>query len=760
LLISDNQPKKPPLPHTNLLTFTKRFLTITLLFCGVFVLPQDDKIAFEKYGVAEGLPEEFISSIVQDDQGFIWATTQNGLVKFDGYKMQVFKEGQGKGAPIRIHNLNGGLLLGRDGQLWMGAYGGGGLISFDPEIEKFLKYPIDHDDTTKVPYPDCTILMEDIVGAIWFSSVSPDDFNDSFLCRIDPKNGVVSRYPYQVGRVVNALVLNWQMAESKKDSSLWLNVEEGSKLLRFDRKKDSFELIFKKGDLLPGTDRRDSILDIVRAGKSGLISMGYNQRLYLWDPLQRKVVESYDFPSHKDASWWTEFEDRQGNIWSTAGGEMTLINRQKSQRNDYTFGQGVLAFQGAPKEIIGITPFFQNDAFLIFQIFGDTNVISHLRYDFNTGTFDFFDRQFNDGKNEFARNGAVYKFLMDKTGLLWVGTRPNLYKQAPKKRQIGHYTHDPKNSDSIPNDSINVFFQDSKERLWIGTRNGISLKGTENTYRQYYSGKGTNPKKPLGIIRQIYEDSKGRIWVSDHKKGLFRLNEGARFFERIEFLSNAEDIPTIIEDAKGRLWVSVWERGVYMLDAASGNIIKRFEGDQSENHLLTSNTIFHLFKDSGGQIWLGDPRADDKGLFKYVEEKEQFQHYRFNGQDTLSLSSNEIRLITEDDLGRMWVGTDGGLNLYNQSQDNFLRNNNLIALPSISNFARDVNGKMWFTSYSGGGLALVGPGINEMEVFGEDKGLLHNDIMGNRIGLLMDDFGKLWLPTERGLSVFDTTNKT
>ncbi|MGB5371430.1 MAG: two-component regulator propeller domain-containing protein, partial [Flavobacteriaceae bacterium] len=299
-----------------------------------------------------------------------------------------------------------------------------------------------------------------------------------------------------------------------------------------------------------------------------------------------------------------------------------------------------------------------------------------------------------------------------------------------------------------------------KERLWIGTRNGISLRGPENTFQQYYSGGGTRPKKTLGIIRQIYEDSKGRIWVADHKKGLFRLNEGTGFFERIEFLSNAEDIPAMIEDAEGRLWVSLWERGVYLLDAASGNIIKRFEEDKSEQHLLTSNTIFLMFKDSKGQIWLGDPRDNDQGLFKYVEEKEQFQQYRFKGQDTLSLSSNEIRLITEDDLGRIWVGTDGGLNLYDDAQDNFLRNKDLISLPSISNFARDINGKMWFTSYSGGGLALVGPGVNETEMFGEDTGLLHNDILVNRIGLLMDDFGKLWLPTERGLSIFDIGNKT
>ena len=50
-----------------------------------------DKIAFEKFGVAEGLPEEFARDVIQDDQGFIWITTQNGIVKYDGYTFKALR---------------------------------------------------------------------------------------------------------------------------------------------------------------------------------------------------------------------------------------------------------------------------------------------------------------------------------------------------------------------------------------------------------------------------------------------------------------------------------------------------------------------------------------------------------------------------------------------------------------------------------------------------------------------------------------------
>jgi ligand-binding sensor domain-containing protein len=66
------------------------------LFSVMLVLPselvgQQPKISFEKYGVAEGLPEARVSSMIQDDQGFIWFATQNGLVKYEGYDFKTYE---------------------------------------------------------------------------------------------------------------------------------------------------------------------------------------------------------------------------------------------------------------------------------------------------------------------------------------------------------------------------------------------------------------------------------------------------------------------------------------------------------------------------------------------------------------------------------------------------------------------------------------------------------------------------------------------
>ena len=126
------------------------FLSITKWLCCVFLLvgngplfAQPPKIAFEKYNVAEGLPEEFVRDLVQDDKGFIWFGTQNGLVKYDGYKFKVFKQASDKTdtTSFQIRNTGGGLLKAKDDKIWIAENGGqGGVSSFDPLTEKFRNY--------------------------------------------------------------------------------------------------------------------------------------------------------------------------------------------------------------------------------------------------------------------------------------------------------------------------------------------------------------------------------------------------------------------------------------------------------------------------------------------------------------------------------------------------------------------------------------------------------------------------------------------
>jgi len=740
--------------NSKLLRFTLAFM-VNCLFFTSRLTAQTEKIAFEKYGVAEGLPEEVGFRFVQDKLGYIWIGTQNGLAKFDGYTMEVFRANPDDPDGLHLRNLNGGLLITSDDKLWIaGVSASGGLASYDPTTEKFNNYTINLADSTKVPYSTNGLLFEDVAKNIWFGSYGNNQ--DSFLCRIDPKTQKVSRYPYRVGRKNNDIALNFEIAESKQDSSIWLRTAD-YKMVRFDRKKDLFETQFQKGDIIPGTSFTDSIVDINRANKSGLISMANNQRLFLWDPLLRKVVDTYNFTNRDDIAWGANFEDVHGNFWVSSHGNLTRINREQEQREDLKFGKGVLDFK-ISGDVLQIIPLNQNDSFLFFGITSVDNNNERfdytLRYDFKRKSFEFFDSQFNDDNNQFADNGAGRRLVIDKTGLLWVGTRPNIYKQSPKTRQIAQYKNDPEDMSSLPSDFITTLFEDNKQQLWLGTADGIALKDNES-FKSFGWFSRNKTGTTLGFIRSIIEDSNGVLWVGS-TQGLFRWSDSKNSFEKLYEEFGRINIGSLAEDNKGQIWVSAFNRGVYILDIKKGEIINRFETNTKDIHGLLSNRINTQFLDSRGAMWLGDNGDNDIGLFRYIENENKFVHYNNVPNDLTSIISNEIHFLAEDDLDRMWLGTDGGISLYDRDTDNFSQNNDVVNLPSTNVYTKATDGKMWIVAYSGGGLSLVGPGINDVTTYGEDKGLLHNDGKG----IVFDDLGKLWIPTARGLSVLDTLTKT
>ncbi len=484
-------------------------MLVVCIFTISSLLAQTEKIAFEKYGVAEGLPEEVATNFVQDKQGFIWIGTQNGLAKFDGYNMKVFRANPDNPDGLQLRNLNGGLLVASDDKLWVaGVSSSGGLASYSPITEKFTNYSINVADSTKVPYSTNVLLFEDIVQNIWFASYS--DSQEGLLCKIDSKTKLVTRYPYQVGPKRNDIVLNFTIAESKKDSSVWLRTQDYS-MLRYDRTKDIFETQFKKGDIIPGTTLTDSLVDINTASKSGLISMANSKRLFLWDPIQRKALDSYSFTNRDSITWGANFEDKLGDFWVSSHDNLTRINREHAQREDYKFGEGVLDFKISGK-VLQIIPVSQNDTFLFFGVTSLDNINGRfeyvLRYDLDRKSFELFDTQFNDENNQFLDNGSRRSLAFDKTGLLWVGTRPNIYKQSPKTRQIVQYENDSEDTSSLPSDFITTLFEDTKQQLWIGTANGIARKDNE-TFKKFGWFSGNKTGTTIGNVKSIIEDSNG-----------------------------------------------------------------------------------------------------------------------------------------------------------------------------------------------------------------------------------------------------------
>ena len=751
-----------------LLTFSIFLALIVSLSFG-----QQNKIAFESYNVTEGLPEEFVIDLLQDDQGFIWFSTQNGLVKYDGYQFKVYRSTGNitDTTSLQANNIFGGLLKARDGRIWMGAPGEGVVAFFDPLTEKFRNFYPNSNTSESFNKRYSHLLFEDEAGNIWFKHGKELTANNRqyTTIRLNPTTGEMKEYPlvdiFRGNRYFNDF---GTFGTVESANSVWL-LDDKSNLHKLDKEKDSFEIIIPAGKSLSTSISSTDTITALSKGTDNRLLLTGRHGLYIFDANTQKIVKNY-VHNKGDPNSIADFilgagEDVKGQIWVIhIGGTLSLIDPVSDNLQTFTYGSDPLYFEKGPQNIRFFTSASQNKDGIWFQAWGEFNPVIKffVYYQFDTKTFSIYDYNFNLATNPFLKDRPPYHFLEDKTGLLWLGTRPGLYRQAPKKQQMALFRHDPNERNSLPSNYIRYLFEDSKKRLWVGTGDGLAMYQPDQENFQVFRNDPANAASlSNNAIKSINEDADGKIWVATYN-GLNQWQESTGNFKRFFYQPGETNrIEFLFPDKKQRLWLSIWNKGVFVLEKNTGRVITSFLPDDKNPSSLSSKLIDIFYQDSRGTIWLGDRNDNQFGLYKLNQDEDGFTHYLHIPGDSTSILSNEITLLAEDGKQRLWIGTDAGLNLYDYAKNHFIRYSDLsdVIAPSITSFGTDTTGEPWFGTYSGGGLVAVDAEKRSFTAYGETKGLLQNDFSLSEL-MAKDDFGRFWLPTQRGLSVFDPETKS
>ena len=150
------------------------------------------------------------------------------------------------------------------------------------------------------------------------------------------------------------------------------------------------------------------------------------------------------------------------------------------------------------------------------------------------------------------------------------------------------------------------------------------------------------------------------------------------------------------------------------------------------------------------------------GLDRMDKSRKRVSHYRFDAQDSSSLSGDWIWSIFEDSNKNLWVGTwGGGLNLFDRTTGKFTRFRHSpgdvgsVGNNSILCIAEDHRGTLWVGT-QGGGLSKCDEVSRRFTSFGKESGLASDVVYA----ILPDDHGFLWLSTNRGVARFDPTTST
>ena len=396
-------------------------------------------------------------------------------------------------------------------------------------------------------------------------------------------------------------------------------------------------------------------------------------------------------------------------------------------------------------------------------------------------------------KNSIANNYIV-DIIEDKNEYIWVSTIGGLSRINPDKDEIKNYyskedsgnlsnsnlwqllcTKDnrliastidglnvyDKNKDKftrilykegeLPSQYIYSLEEDINGHIWVGTDNGlVELDKDLNIVKSYQDAIGDSD------VYNVYDDSKGNIWVCTLDNGLFKINLDDKSVENYKNNNSKISIPSnnvrdIISDSEGKLWIAT-DKGLCTFDYEREEFITYNKKSYQSNSLI-DDEIFCLLKDSSGLIWIGTY----SGISRF-NPNSNFTHFKLDPYEDNSISGNVIHGIYEDDDKTLWIGTnESGVNIINGESIKHLNKENSNI---VSDLIEDITGfKNYIFIGTNEGLSVLVKNDKTAKNYTITNYTTKDGLPSNKIrSLFIDSKGYLWIGTNKGLAILDINN--
>ncbi|MEA3451181.1 MAG: two-component regulator propeller domain-containing protein, partial [Bacteroidota bacterium] len=355
----------------------------------------------------------------------------------------------------------------------------------------------------------------------------------------------------------------------------------------------------------------------------------------------------------------------------------------------------------------------------------------------------------------------ITSIKFDFENVLWIGTKEGGFSRYnPQDKNIFFYEYDAMDPNSLSVNSIKCIYEDSKNLLWIGT----SLGGVEkwNRVAQELLVFRHNPYNSHSLsssrVRSIFEDDNGVIWIGTVDGGLNKWNKDLQKF--ISIKSNPLDknslpgnhVRTIFKDSKNRYWIGTADNGLCIINPKTLKVTKKFTQNDLDSNSISFNSIWRIAEKKDGSVWFATYGG---GLCKLENENDFiFKTYKHSNKNN-SLSNDFCTTLIVDSKDRLWIGTNNGLNLFDDKNETFtVFKNNISDSTTLSNnriysIIEDVDGNIWIGTKGGLNKYLENGSFETYTVNSHD--LSNNVIMG----ILEDSQKNLWLTTNKGLCKFN-----
>lgn len=374
-----------------------------------------------------------------------------------------------------------------------------------------------------------------------------------------------------------------------------------------------------------------------------------------------------------------------------------------------------------------------------------------FKYNHDKNTVESFYHDENN-KNTISENNIFTIYYSEKK--LWIGTKTGgLNIMDLEDNSMKKYTHDSKDSMSIPSNFIRDILRDKDGNMWLATDQGLaSFNEHEKTFYTYKKNMDKYSICDYNTIN-LYQDNLGVIWVGTFD-GISKFLPGNDFKvyrnDKLDDNSlSSSSVCGIYEDDEGMVWVGTFNAGINKINK-SNNIISRYYNEVDNGNSLSSNRIKDI-TGSGNEIWI----ATDNGLNKYDKATGKFTVYK-KSDDKNSIVNNELRTLHIDKDGLLWIGTRGGISTFDRkgtfTSYNDILEKNGVHEKTINDIYEDKDGIMWFGLGNDGGLVRYNKKTGEIKNYLTDTSD-KNSLSSNTVRAISEDsLGNLWVGTQDGLN--------
>ncbi|WP_448701268.1 two-component regulator propeller domain-containing protein [Mucilaginibacter sp. AW1-3] len=580
------------------------------------------QLMFKNINVDNGLSQNTVMSVLQDNKGYIWVGTFDGLSRFNGLEFKVFKNDPNVAGTISNNKINK-LFKDKEGNIWAGTIDG--LNLYNPDKESFTCFKT-ADSNTSYTVLD---LAQDETGVIWVGTA------DHGLYYLDQKTVKGDTHLLTKSAICGQSKITCLYIDHEQ--KLWIGV--GGKLKVYDLRKRAF---------LP-------------------LPAALQQNAQLVNPLVRSIIQDSDGNywiatetnglicyDAKNASYFnygqgngllsstarTVLERENHKIWVGTKKGLNIIDTKTKQ---------IKAFTNDP---INPNSLSQNSIRCIFKDNENNIWIGTYNGGLNS-VYSQYDNFYSLGLKRGNSNGLSYGIVSTITNGdnhdYWIGTDDGGLNHLDSDLQNIHvyYQFNGASRELLGNSIKAIAKNNDPDKLWVATGSGITIFDKRTGA---FTTTNLIPKPPAaGFIHSyvLFKDE-GGLWIATNYTGLYYLENNNKLHY---YQTRENNITTIFKDGD-KMWIGLKNKGLCVLELGPNGADTYHLSKHVYN--LNNNAILSVFRDSKKRLWVG---TDGGGINYFDSKADRF----YSISEDLGIANNTAHAILEDKAGRLWVSTNKGL---------------------------------------------------------------------------------------------------